>query len=119
MKFTPSHEWITLQGNIGTVGITAHAVGELGEIVYIDLPKLGHKIKAGEEIAILESTKAAADIYSPVTGKITEVNSDLLTELDKLHSSPQKEGWLFKIELQNPKEYDSLLSKDSYQQLIE
>lgn len=119
MKFTPSHEWITLKGNIGTVGITAHAVGELGEIVYVELPTLGHKIKAGEEIAVLESTKAAADIYSPVSGKIIEVNANLASELDKLHSSPEKEGWLFKIELQNPKEYDSLLAKDDYQKLIQ
>lgn len=118
MRFTPSHEWITIQGNIGTVGITAHAVGELGEIVYVELPALGHEIQAGEEIAVLESTKAAADIYSPVTGKIIEINSSLSTELDKLHSSPEKEGWLFKIELQNPKEYDSLLAMDAYKALI-
>lgn len=119
MKFTPSHEWISLHDSIGTVGITYYAVNELGEIVYLELPKIGMKVKAGDEVAVLESTKAAADIYTPVSGVIVAVNDRLSQNLEKLHLSPESEGWLFKIELQDPKELDKLLDKPSYEKLIQ
>ena len=77
MRFTESHEWLQLKGNVGTVGITDYAQRELGEIVFIELPKVGHKVKAGQETCVLESTKAAADVYAPVSGKIIAVNEDL------------------------------------------
>ena len=114
MFFTDSHEWINVEGDIGKVGVTAHAKKELGEIVYLELPQIGRHVKAGEEVVILESTKAAADIYSPVSGEIIAVND--VPHL--LNDSPEKEGWLFQIRLSNPEELNKLMTRSSYQQTI-
>lgn len=118
MKYTDSHEWILLKGKVGLIGISQYAQEELGEIVYIELPKVGRKINAGEEIAVLESTKAAADIYSPVSGTIIEVNEALKQDPDLLNRFPEKEGWLLKIELSDLSELDTLLGNQEYYQLI-
>ena len=114
MKYTKSHEWIRVNDNIGTVGITDFAKGELGDIVHIELPKVGCVVKAGAEICVLESTKSATDIYSPVSGRISAVNP---LSIDEINQSPEKEGWLFQIELSNLKELDQLLTKTEYDQL--
>ncbi len=113
MKFTETHEWIQVNGDIGTVGITEHAQKELGEVVYVELPAVGKQAKAGQEIAVLESTKAAADIYSPVSGEIVEVN-----QMPPINSSPEKEGWLFKIKLSDPDDLKSLLDRKQYLELV-
>lgn len=118
MKYTVSHEWIRVENGIGIVGITDHAQKELGDIVYLELPKKGKTLKAGEEVCVLESTKAAADIYSPVSGKIIAVNEALLSQLHQIHQSAEKEGWLFKIQLTDPKELEALLSLSEYQKLV-
>jgi len=115
MRFTESHEWIQLKGNIGTVGITEYAKRELGEIVFIELPKPGRKVKMGEEISVLESTKAAADVYAPVSGKITAINEALLKNPSSIN---QESSWLFQMEISDPKELDKLLSLSEYQALI-
>ena len=114
MKFTETHEWISLENGIGTVGITAYAGKELGEVVYIEPPKIGQKVKAGEEVVVLESTKAAADIYSPVSGEVIEVN----TALGALNTAPETTGWLFKLKLSNPAELNDLLDRSNYMTLI-
>lgn len=119
MKYTESHEWIVLEGNVGVVGITDYAQKELGEIVYVELPKVGAKIKAGEEACVLESTKAAADIYSPVSGKVIAVNESLKSNVQKINQSAEKEGWLFKIELADKNEYTNLMGSAEYQNLID
>lgn len=116
-KFTESHEWIDIEDNIGTVGVTSHAQKELGDIVFVELPKANRIVKAGEEAAVLESTKAAADVYSPVTGEIIEVNTQLKEASDLINRSPEKEGWLFKIKLHHPDELDKLLDNETYQNL--
>lgn len=118
MKYSPSHEWVMLEGSIGCVGITEHAQKELGEVVYVELPAIGKKVKAGEEIAVLESTKAAADLYSPVSGEVVEINQDLVNTPSKINMSPENEGWLFKIKLDNLPEYDALLDQQHYLKLI-
>lgn len=118
MKFTESHEWIKVEDGIGVVGITHHAQKELGEVVYIELPSVGKHVKAGEEVAVLESTKAAADIYTPVSGEIIEINQSLQHFAEKINQSPESEGWLFKIKLVNDSEIDSLLHLQEYQHLI-
>lgn len=118
MKYTESHEWIKVKDDIGTVGITDHAQKELGDIVYVELPELEKKIFAGEEIAVLESTKAAADIYSPVSGTVVEVNSELKEKSELINSSPEEQGWIFKIKLNNPKELESLLDSTDYQAMV-
>lgn len=106
MKFTDSHEWVEVENGIGTVGITEHARNELGEIAFVELPKVGEFLKAGQEAAVIESTKAAADIYSPVSGEVVEVNED------------SQSKWLFKIKLSSISELDSLLTKEQYDALL-
>ncbi len=114
MKFTESHEWIEVQNDLGVVGISNHAQHELGDIVYIELPQVGKKVIAGEEAAVLESTKAAADVYSPVTGIIQEVNQKLSNTPELVNTSPEKEGWLFKIKITTPEEMDKLMDSEQY-----
>jgi glycine cleavage system H protein len=118
MRFTDSHEWISVSGNKGKVGITKHARNELGEIVYVELPKVGQKVRAGEEVCVLESTKAAADVYAPVSGTILAVHDVLNQNPHALNDDPESAGWIFQIELANPKELDSLMSAEEYQALI-
>lgn len=113
-KYTESHEWIEIDGNIGTVGITTPAEKEIGQVVYIELPKLGNLIPIGKEACVLESTKAAIDIYSPVTGKIVQINQNVKENPGLINSSPEKEGWLFKITINNPDELSNLMDEKSY-----
>jgi glycine cleavage system H protein len=114
MKYTNSHEWIFLEKDIATVGISFFAKKHFGDIVYINLPKIGKVVKALDEVCILESTKSAVDIYSPVSGKITQVNKKLLKDLKDLNASPEDRGWLFKIKMTNLKEYENFLDEKSY-----
>lgn len=119
MKFTPSHEWIKVEDLTGTVGITAYAKKELGDIVFVELPKVGSFVKMGEEVCVLESTKAAADVYAPVSGKIVAVNDKLKESLSELNTSPETAGWLFKIELSDLKDLDALLDAKGYKSVVE
>lgn len=114
MKFTESHEWIEVQEELGIVGVTNYAQKELGDIVYVELPTVGKPVKQGEEAAVLESTKAAADVYAPVSGHIVEVNEKLKNTSELVNQSPEKEGWLFKIKLSDLKEIDSLMTAEQY-----
>lgn len=114
MKFSESHEWIETNNGTATVGVTNYAQKELGDIVYVELPAVGKKVKKGEEAAVLESTKAAADVYSPVSGTITEVNQALVDSCDLINKSPETEGWIFKLSLDNPQELDSLMNSEDY-----
>lgn len=119
MKFTDSHEWIEVEeGSLARVGITSFAQKELGDIVYVELPKINKTIEAKQEVAVLESTKAAADIYSPVTGSIIEVNSLLAATPELVNQSPEEKGWLFKINLTNPAELDLLMDQKEYQAML-
>lgn len=114
MKFTDSHEWIVVKEGIGTVGITQHAQKELGDIVYVELPKKGKRVAAGEEAAVLESTKAAADVYSPVSGVILEVNEALQEDSGLVNRLPEGEGWIFKIVVEDPSQLEQLMDLESY-----
>lgn len=116
MKFTESHEWVELEsgGDIAVIGVTDYAQQELGEIVYVELPEVGKSVKSGEEAAVLESTKAAADVYAPVSGIIVAVNQKLKEASELINRSPEKEGWIFKIKLTNPQELQNLLEADLY-----
>lgn len=119
MKFTESHEWVEVIGKTATVGVTDYAQKELGEIVYVELPEIGKNVKAGQEAAVLESTKAASDVYSPISGKILEVNSSLVSNSHLINESPTEKGWIFKIEVSNPDEFNQLLTADQYQKSIQ
>lgn len=118
MRFTESHEWIELKNKIGIVGITDHAQKELGEVVFIELPKVGAEVKQGEEVCVLESTKAAADIYAPVSGKVTAVNEQLRQNPSLINRAAESTGWLFQLEVQNMSEMDRLLTLERYKALI-
>ncbi len=118
MRFTDSHEWIKVENGVGTVGITEHAQKELGQVVFIELPSVGKQVNAGDEVAVLESTKAAADIYSPVTGEIVEINQKLGDFIHEVNSSAESSGWLFKIKLSDHTEIEALLNKEDYLSLI-
>lgn len=116
MKFTNSHEWVDIkQGtDIATIGITQYAQKELGEIVYVELPEVGKTVKAEAEVAVLESTKAAADVYAPISGVIVEVNKTLTTESNLINKSPEKDGWIFKLKMTDPSELKELMDSDAY-----
>jgi glycine cleavage system H protein len=117
--FSDSHEWVSVIDNIATVGISNHARKELGEIVFVQLPRIGQQLKAGEEATVLESTKAAADIYSPVTGTVTEVNTALTENLSLINTAPESSGWLYKVTLSHPKELELLLTPTDYKRLLQ
>jgi glycine cleavage system H protein len=114
-RYTKEHEWILVEGDTGTVGITHHAQKELGDIVYVDLPKPGTAVEAGKALGSVESVKAVSDIYSPVTGEVIAVNDLLATAPEKLNEDPHGAAWLVKIRLSNPSEVEGLLSAADYQ----
>lgn len=114
MKFTKTHEWIKKQGDIAIVGVSHYAQDQLGDIVYVELPKVDKSIKAGDEVAVLESTKAAADVYSPLSGTIIEVNSILNQNAELINRSAENEGWIFKIRFDNEKEMDEMMEELDY-----
>ena len=114
-RFTESHEWITIEGTVGTVGVTDHAQQELGDIVYVELPIVGSEVRSNQEAVVLESTKAAADVYSPATGIIIAINERLNDAAELVNSDAEGEGWLFKIELTDPNEVDCLLTRETYE----
>jgi glycine cleavage system H protein len=115
IKYTDSHEWIKVDGNVGTVGITEYARKELGEIIFLEFPKIGQYLQRAKEAAVLESTKAAADVYSPVSGKVIQSNEAALASINEL---PESEGWLFKLEIENVAHLDTLLDRAEYLDLV-
>ena len=115
LRYAASHEWIKVDGDTGTVGITDHAQHELSDVVYVDLPKVGAKIAAGAVAAVVESVKAASDIYSPVSGEIVETNADLSKKPELVNSDSYGAAWLYKIKLSAPGEVDALKDAAAYQ----
>jgi glycine cleavage system H protein len=117
-KYTKEHEWVLLDGTTGTIGITDHAQQELGDIVYIDLPKAGVPVERGKSFGSVESVKAVSDIYSPVTGVVAEVNETLSTTPEKLNEDPHGGAWLIKVTVASPGELTDLMSAEDYQKYI-
>lgn len=118
LKYAETHEWILVEGDTGTIGITDHAQNELTDIVYVDPPTVGAKVSAGQPAAVVESVKAASDIYAPVDGEVIEVNEALASDPALVNTSPFEDGWLFKIRLGNPVQLDALKSPDEYRAQI-
>lgn len=115
IKYSKSHEWIVVDDKgIGTVGISDFAQQALGDVVFVDLPKPGSKVSAGADVAVVESVKAASDIYSPVSGEVLEVNAGLQDAPETLNSSPLDKGWLYRIRLSNAAELEALLDEAAY-----
>jgi glycine cleavage system H protein len=118
LKYTKSHEWVRVSGDTATVGITDHAQHELTDIVFVELPDAGRKVRAGEACAVVESVKTASDIYSPVSGEILEANKSVVDDPALVNSKPFAGGWFFKIKLSNPAELNALLSPEQYKAQI-
>jgi glycine cleavage system H protein len=118
LKYTKSHEWVRVSGNTATIGITDYAQHELTDIVFVELPDVGRKIKSGDDCAVVESVKTASDIYSPVSGEILETNKLVVDDPALVNSDPYDAGWFYKIKLANPAELNALLSPAKYKAQI-
>lgn len=117
--YTDEHEWIDVEGDVATVGITDYAQGQLGDIVFVELPEVGAMIEQGKDAAVVESVKAASDVYAPITGEITEVNPALEEDPSLVNSAPEDGGWFFKMTVADPGELDKLMDEDGYKAFVE
>jgi len=118
-KYTEDHEWVQIDGDIVTVGITNHAQESLGDIVFVDLPAVGKEVKAKDELCVIESVKAASDIYSPLDGEVTEINDNLTNDSSLVNQDAETKGWIFKMKVSNLEQYNSLMSLDQYLEFLE
>lgn len=119
LKFSKTHEWVGLEGDVATIGISKFAVEQLTDLVYIELPSPGSTLTAGSTFGVVESVKAASDLYAPVSGEIIEVNDNLENDLDKLSDDPFSSGWMMKVRVSNPGELDAMMDHAAYQQHCE
>ena len=117
--FTQDHEWVDVTGDIGTVGISDYAQGQLGDVVFVDVPEAGKTLSKGDDAAVVESVKAASDVYSPVSGTVTEGNTALADDSSLVNTAPETEGWFFKLTLSDPSELDSLMDEAAYATFVE
>ena len=113
-KYTKEHEWVEVDGDTARVGITNHAQESLGDIVFIDLPTVGKEVKSNEELCVIESVKAASDIYAPIDGEVIEINNNLNDDASIVNQDPEKEGWIFKMKISDLNQYNNLMTLDEY-----
>jgi glycine cleavage system H protein len=118
VKYTNEHEWIRVDGDVGTIGITNYAQEQLGDVVFVDVPQVGRKVTKGESIAVVESVKAASDIFAPVSGEIVEANGALTDSPGDVNAEPMGRGWFFKIRLSNKSELDGLMDEAAYNTFV-
>jgi glycine cleavage system H protein len=118
LNYTKDHEWIRVQGDVATVGITDHAQKQLGDVVYVELPKAGDKFEASEPFGSVESVKAVSEIYMPLSGSVVEVNDSLNDEPERVNTDPYGDGWMIRIKMDNPSQVDGLLSSIEYEDYI-
>ena len=118
LRFTEDHEWIRLDGGIATVGITNHAQIQLGDVVFVELPDVGRKAAPGEAVAVVESVKAASDVFSPIAGELTEVNGDLTGQPALVNEDAEGKAWFFKIRIANAGELDALMDRAAYEAFV-
>ena len=116
--FTKEHQWVKIEGNNAVVGISAYAVRQLGDIRFVELPRAGAELKQDDVLCTIESAKAASDVYAPMTGKVTEVNAELLNEPEKVNASPEEAGWFAKMEISVPEEKANLMTKEKYLEYV-
>ncbi|MGF7172748.1 glycine cleavage system protein GcvH [Azospirillum doebereinerae] len=119
VKYTKDHEWVRVEGDVGTVGVSDFAQHQLGDVVFVELPDVGRTLEKGKEAAVVESVKAASDVFSPVSGEVIEVNHDLENEPARVNTGAQTEGWFFKLRLSNPSELDGLMDEAAYKAFVE
>ncbi|HJU20591.1 MAG TPA: glycine cleavage system protein GcvH [Stellaceae bacterium] len=118
-RFTKEHEWIRRDGDLATVGITDYAQNQLGDVVYVELPEIGRHIAKGAEAAVVESVKAASEVYAPVSGEVVAVNDTIAGEPARVNADPMGEGWFLKLRLDNPAELDTLMDEEDYRRFVE
>ena len=114
VKYSKEHEWIKIEGDVGTVGITQHATEMLGDIVFVELPDVGSSVEKDGNAGVVESTKAASDVYTPISGEIMESNQAIVDDPGKINSDPENEAWFFKLKIKDNNELDSLMNKEEY-----
>ena len=117
-KFSKKHEWVDVEGEIATIGITKHATEMLGDIVFVEIPESGKDLEQDSQAAVVESTKAASDVYSPISGNVTEGNSNIVDNPSSVNSDPEGKSWFFKIKIKNKSELDTLMTKANYEKFI-
>jgi len=117
-KFSKKHEWVSVEGDVATVGITKHATEMLGDIVFVEVPEIGQAIEQNNQAAVVESTKAASDVYSPISGEVTEGNKAIVDDPSIVNSDPEGASWFFKIKIKNISELDSLMNKSDYDKFV-
>lgn len=118
LKYTAEHEWLKIDGDVATVGITTHAAEQLGDLVFVELPEVGSSFARDGQAATVESVKAASDVYCPLDGEITEINQAIVDDPSLVNSDPEGKAWFFKLKLSNPADADGLLDEAAYKELI-
>ena len=118
-RYTRDHEWVRLDGTVATVGITAHAQEALGDVVFIELPEPGRELAQGDSAAVVESVKAASEVYAPLTGRVTEANTPLVDDPASLAGSAENAGWFFRLEVADPGQFDALMDRAGYDAMVE
>jgi glycine cleavage system H protein len=119
MRFTKDHEWVEVAGDIATIGITAYAAGQLGDVVFIEVPEVGKSVKAGNAMAVVESVKAASDVYAPISGEVTAANAELSDSPETVNAQPEGAGWFVKLKLANPAEVEALMDRHAYEAFLQ
>jgi glycine cleavage system H protein len=119
LRFTKDHEWVRLDGDLAVIGITDYAQSQLGDVVYVELPEIGRRVGQGNEAAVVESVKAASEVYAPVSGEVAEVNEALAADPAMVNADPMGDGWFLKLRLDDPKELDGLMDEEAYKRLVE
>jgi glycine cleavage system H protein len=118
MRFTKDHEWVEVDGDIATIGITAYAAEQLGDVVFVETPEIGKTLKSGDSLAVVESVKAASDVYAPVSGEVVGANADLSGTPETVNQSPEADGWFAKVKLANPAEVEALMDRAAYEAFL-
>jgi glycine cleavage system H protein len=118
-RYTKEHEWVSLDGDIATIGITDHAQEQLGDVVFVELPELNREVTAGEACAVVESVKAASDVYAPLTGKVVETNPEIIEDPALVNSDAEGEGWFFRVEIDDTAAFEALMDSDAYDEYRE
>ena len=119
MRFTKDHEWVELDGDVATVGVTAHAAEQLGDVVFVEVPEPGRQVKAGDAFAVVESVKAASDVYAPVSGEVIEANAALGDAPETVNAAPEAAGWFARLKLANPAEVEALMVRHAYEAYLQ
>jgi glycine cleavage system H protein len=118
MRFTKDHEWVEVAGDVATIGVTAYAAEQLGDVVFVELPEVGKAMKVGDNLAVVESVKAASDVYAPIGGEVVAVNDVLTSEPETVNAEPEAAGWFAKLKLSDPGAVDALMDRDQYEAFL-